>query len=297
MSSDSTPIGFRVSPKLTRICLCLYETFAVAVMDLSQIQFSSPSHKTVLNRMVKTQKVCKVCLKSHKSVKARIQHLANTRCKALVVCLCGEAIDWQQSTEHLSFCSFLRPYMCKEEVCKGVVFKSLETFCAHVWCAHGQSKKEIDPLDFQPVIRAQIGVRTRFDQMQLEQLIDKTRNNTLRRFVLKQLVLESNFAATNSKFLGLVRAHTIKVIPLFTSTEGRLKVCSIRTVDGVMSVKLNVRDKDYNAIVSRLRPLCVAHAQGFFEKNFTVEMHHKFPIEGMEEMVNSCNSVVPKSFP
>jgi hypothetical protein len=36
--------------------------------------------------------------------------------------------------------------------------------------------------------------------MQISQLVDKTRNNTLRRFILKQLVLESNFAAANSKF-------------------------------------------------------------------------------------------------
>jgi hypothetical protein len=256
------------------------------------IQYSSPSHKVVIDRMVKNPKMCEVCNKTHKSVKAQIQHLANTRCEALVVCLCGEAIDWHQSSGHLSTCNLLEPFKCNVIKCDNIIFKSLETFCAHVWCAHGQSKKEIDPMDFRFKIRAQIGTRTRFDHMQLEQLIDKTRNNTLRRFVLKQLVLESNFAAVNSKFLGLVRAHTIKVIPLFSSTEGKLMTYSIRTADGIFAVKLNIRDKDYNAIVSRLRPLCVARTQALFDSKVTVDLHHKFPTEGMEEMVNSCNSVL-----
>jgi hypothetical protein len=107
-------------------------------------------------------------------------------------------IQWKEASAHLQGCTWLFPHMCKELLCQDVRFKTLESFCAHVWCAHGQSKKDIDPLVFLNPIRAQIA--TRFEHMQVNQLVDKTRNNTLRRFILKQLVLESNYAAKNLSF-------------------------------------------------------------------------------------------------
>jgi len=122
--------------------------------------------------------------------------------------------------------------------------------------------------------------------MQVTQLVDKTRNNTLRRFILKQLVLESNYAAKNSKFLNVVRHYGIKTIPLFTSTEGRLTTCTIRTADGIFNVKLNVRDKDYNSLLTRLRPLSIAKAQALFN----VGVNHR--IDGMEEMITACQGML-----
>lgn len=240
-------------------------------------------YQAILDRMIETTTTCLTCSKPHKSVKAQIQHLANTGCSAHITCYCGDVITSDDSKAHLASCEWLIPLRCIEGACYGIEYKTLESFSAHVWCAHGHSRKEIDPISY--LIQASAQAATRFDHMQIKQLIDKTRDNTLRRLILKQLVLESNFAAANSKFLKLVRTYKMKNVPLFTKTDG-CKAVSIRTADGIISVKINIRDHDYNAIVTRLQPLCVARAQALFG----IDITHK--MEGMEEMIGSCQDML-----
>ena len=116
---------------------------------------------------------------------------------------------------------------------------------------------------------------TRFAHMQISQLKDMARDNTLKRLILRQLVLESNFAATNSKFAQLVAHFGSKTVPLFHKTEGRLFTRVIRVSNGYLTVRLNIIDKQYAALNKRLAPLYSLVAQGLF----SVDMNHSIGVD------------------
>lgn len=216
--------------------------------------------------------ICVVCEKRHTSLKAVVQHLANSGCTGSTKCYCGLRVTRDTASDHMLACKYFGPIGCT--LCPDRLFKSLDKANNHAWSAHGGGywTPEIqDTVDFK--MTAQIG--TRFDHMQLDQLLERARNNTLKRTILKELVKESNFANHNSKFSQMVNHFgTNRTVPLFTKTSGHLRDVVIRTADAEVRVRVNAVDKDFNAIWNRITPLVVFTAQAWF--NIDVN-HHTDP--------------------
>lgn len=111
--------------------------------------------------------------------------------------------------------------------------------------------------------------QTRFAHMTMEQLQEKSRDNKLRRCILQQLILESNFAATGSKFFQLcVRG----VAPCFLKTDGPRREFKIRCADGIVCVKVNLLDREAQAIWQRVQPVLVCDAQSLFGVDLNVKL-------------------------
>ena len=138
--------------------------------------------------------------------------------------------------------------------------------------------------------------KTRFDQMQTDQLLERARNNTLKRTILKELVKESNFAGTNSKFIQVVdHFGRNRVVPLFSRTNGRLHDVVIQVAQCELTVRVNVMDKDFNELWARLAPVVIFRAQGWFNVDVN---HHTDPAlnnlaEQLTEILKGLNVEVP----
>jgi len=151
----------------------------------------------------------------------------------------------------------------------------LERAKNHAWSAHGGGKwtpETLETVEFK--MYSQCGT-TRFDQMQLSQLVERACNNNQKRTILKELVKESNFAGTNSKFIQLVdHFGRNRVVPLFSRTDGRLQTVDIRIADAELTVKINTRDKDFKEVWHRIAPVVILRAQTGCSRWFGFDVHH-----------------------
>jgi hypothetical protein len=137
----------------------------------------------------------------------------------------------------------------------------------HAWNNHGDGKftTEIQPtvvfsttnqvIELSKDFEAQVG--TRFSQMQYTQLEEKARDNKLKRCILIELVLESNFAATNSKFYRLAKGRA----PCFKKTSGRLSSFSINCADGPVRMTINMNEPEALLVWKRIQPVLILEAQ------------------------------------
>lgn len=227
--------------------------------------------------------VCDTCEKGHSSKKAIIQHLANTGCPSSSICYCRNKITPSNAADHMLTCRFFGPLGCT--LCPERFFKSLEKANNHAWSAHGGGRYTPilqDTVDFK--MKAQAG--TRFAHMQINQLKERTRNNAQKRTILKELVKESNFAATNSKFTQLVEHFgTHRVCPLFTRTQGRLRDVPIKLADHTITVRVNMMDPDFQALWNRLGHVVVLHAQALF--GIDINHHTDDALNGLAEQVTT----------
>lgn len=227
--------------------------------------------------------VCDHCEKGHTTKKAIIQHLANSGCNGSTICYCRQKITNENAADHMLQCCFFGPLGCT--LCPDRQFKSLEKANNHAWSAHGGGRWTAiiqDTVDFK--MKAQAG--TRFAQMQVDQLKERARNNAQKRTILKELVKESNFAATNSKFAQLVEHFgPHRVIPLFTRTQGRLRDVPLKLADHTITVRVNMMDPDFRMMWSRLGPVVVLHAQALF--GIDVNHHTDEALNGLAEQLTT----------
>lgn len=237
--------------------------------------------------------VCDHCGMRHTSRKAVIQHLANSGCTGSAICYCGKKCTREDASEHMLACKYYGPIGCT--LCPDRLFKSLDKANNHAWSAHGGGRwtpEILDTVDFKMVAQC----NTRFDHMQISQLLERARNNTLKRTILKELIKESNFAGTNSKFMQMVdHFGRNRIVPLFSRTQGRLHNVNIQLADGELTVRVNVMDKDFNELWTRLAPVVIFKAQGWF--NIDVN-HHVDPAmnnlaDQLTEILKGLNVEVP----
>lgn len=227
--------------------------------------------------------VCDRCGKGHTTQKATVQHLANTGCTGSTICYCRQKVTKENATDHMLQCQYFGPLGCT--LCPERFFKSLEKANNHAWSTHGGGRWTPiiqDTVDFK--MKAQIG--TRFSQMQIEQLKERARNNTQKRTILKELVKESNFAASNSKFTQLVEHFgSHRIIPLFSRTQGRLHDVPVRLADHAITVRVNMLDPDFRTLWTRLGPVVVLRAQALF--GIDVNHHTDAALNGLAEQLTT----------
>lgn len=230
--------------------------------------------------------VCDHCEKRHATRKATIQHLANSGCDGSAICYCRQRITKENASDHMLRCRFFGPLGCT--LCPGRLFKSLEKANNHAWSAHAGGR--FTPLLLETVefkMHAQVG--TRFAQMQVDQLLVRARNNAQKRTILKELIKESNFAASNSKFTQLVQHFDNKCVPLFTRTQGRLREVTIALADITIRARVNMMDPDFRTMWIRLAPVVILDAQALF----SIDVNHRTD-DAMEGLATSISAVLEK---
>uniref|UniRef100_A0A8J9WWK4 Polyprotein n=1 Tax=viral metagenome TaxID=1070528 RepID=A0A8J9WWK4_9ZZZZ len=227
--------------------------------------------------------VCDHCEKGHTTKKATIQHLANSGCTGSTICYCRQKVTKENAADHMLRCRFFGPLGCT--LCPERLFKSLEKANNHAWSSHGGGRWTPiiqDTVDFK--MKAQVG--TRFSQMQIEQLKERARNNAQKRTILKELVKESNFAASNSKFTQLIEHFgSHRVIPLFSRTQGRLRDVPVQLADHAVTVRVNMMDPDFRTMWTRLGPVVVLRAQALF--GIDVNHHTDAALNGLAEQLTT----------
>jgi len=229
-------------------------------------------------------RICPRCKCGHKTIKAVVQHLANTECNSTIFCYCGTLVTGHTASEHVVSCNYLGPIGCK--LCPTLRFKCLERANNHAWSQHGNGK-------FTPVIQESVVLimqaqgGTRYEHMQIEQIKERARNNTQKRTILKQLVMESNFAATDSKFSLLVKSYGAnKTVPLFSRTQGRMHDVHVQLADFRIKVRINTLDKDFKDLWERLSPVIVLNAQGLFSIEHNVHHNTEGPVNDLAESLS-----------
>ncbi|APG78588.1 hypothetical protein 1 [Wenzhou picorna-like virus 26] len=227
--------------------------------------------------------VCDHCEKGHTTKKATIQHLANSGCTGSTICYCRQKVTKENAADHMLQCRYFGPLGCT--LCPERHFKSLEKANNHAWSTHGGGRFTPiiqDTVDFK--MKAQIG--TRFSQMQIEQLKERARNNAQKRTILKELVKESNFAASNSKFTQLVEHFgSHRVVPLFSRTQGRLHDVPVQLADHTITVRVNMLDPDFRTMWMRLGPVVVLRAQALF--GIDINHHTDAALNGLAEQLTT----------
>jgi endogenous inhibitor of DNA gyrase (YacG/DUF329 family) len=193
----------------------------------------------------------------------------------------------------MKHCKYLGVLGCSE--CADLRFKNLEKANNHAWSAHGGGHYTLELQDtITYIMEAQVG--TRFDHMHLEQLQERARNNTHKRMILKELVKESNFAASGSLFYRLAETFgTDRRVPLFTATEGSLFDMQIICADGPLEVRLNRKDADFRQLWERLRLVGGLRTQGLFAIDHKIEMSEGLAplITQMTIMLEKMNCAIP----
>lgn len=244
------------------------------------------------------------------SLKALFNHKANSGCIGNVNCYCGQTVG--DSKKHNQECKFLQKYKCS--FCKSFVFKDIQAAYNHNNSVHNTKKKVnslvsnarvlfFDGTDVEecigmpihvmimkfltPIYKAQMAV-TRFEHMQIEQLKEKSRSNNLRRCILKNLILESNFAAAGSKFYAVATMHG-KRVPCYEKKGRRMLELEIQCADGDLIVVLNTTESDAAQLFGRLKPLMkktTFKAQALF----SVDVNHS--MRGTEALVEQLTSLL-----
>ena len=217
---------------------------------------------------------CTNCDHRHSSVAATVQHLANSGCNGSAICYCHIKITAENASEHMLVCRFFAPIGCT--LCPDRLFKTLERANNHAWSAHGSGRHttELQPtVEFK--LRAQAG--TRFAHMQYDQVLERTRNNTQKRAILKALIKESDFTAPNSYLFRLSAENKHRNLPCFTKTQGRLRDVPIKCQNGIITVRINLNDRDSAELWEKLRSHAILKAQGLFSVDFNVN-HNLDPV-------------------
>lgn len=177
--------------------------FNVLIMQSKQttpVPFASTTPfvpKTILWTNMST---CHTCDHRHSSIAASVQHLANSGCDGSTLCYCSTKITKANASDHILVCRFFAPIGCT--LCPERLFKTLERANNHAWSAHGSGRHTFE---LQPTVKFKLSAQagTRFAHMQFSQVLERTRNNTQKRAILKSLIKESNFTATNSYLFRL----------------------------------------------------------------------------------------------
>jgi len=237
--------------------------------------------------------VCNCCFQRHTNRKAVIQHLINSRCDGRTACYCRAIIDKSNAELHKKYCKYLGDLGCSK--CPLKRFKNLESANNHAWSTHfgGHYTRKIqDTVTF--LMDAQVG--TRFEQMQLSQLEERARDNKHKRMIFKELIKESNFAESGSKFYQLAKSFgTHRRVPLFTATDGPMFDVQIICADGPLDVCLNKKDKDFSILWQRIKLVEAYRAQGLFTIDHKIEMSDGLSplVAQMTLMLEKMNCSVP----
>jgi hypothetical protein len=143
--------------------------------------------------------------------------------------------------------------------------------------------------------------KTRFAQMNIDQLKEKARDNNLRRCILRCLILESDFARRNSKFEQLVTEYR-HVAPVFQRTvpQRQLRHFHVRVGDNNVRIIVNLCDSFSQTIWERAQPFLVFNettqkgrrleAQGLF--GIDLKVTHGMDTDGpLLNLIQSLTSV------
>jgi hypothetical protein len=219
------------------------------------------------------------------------------------LCACRRRVNALDAYDHMATCLYLGPVECLtvhtfkngKRLCQRI-FDRYTDAIRHGWKDH-QGVSQLIRAGLDMVVKRNFMIRcgtlrwfaqcgnTRFAQMQVEQLWERMRDNTQKRVILKELVKESNFASSKSKFTQLIeQLGKGKVVPLFKKTQGAMRDIRVKLADFDIRVRVNIKDKDFDAIWSRLRPLAIMDAQLF---NFNLTHHAGPSVERMMEHLGS----------
>lgn len=164
----------------------------------------------------------------------------------------------------MSSCKYLGSFGCS--LCP-IQFKDIIKANNHAWSAHGTGRHTFDLLPTVTFLILEAQVGTRFAHMQFTQLEEKARDNKLKRCILSELLVESNFAATDSHFYRLANNRAA----CFRKTQGRLRSFRIRCADGVVKIIINLNEPESLPIWKRVQPVLILDAQVF---GIHVNHHH-----------------------
>jgi len=151
--------------------------------------------------------------------------------------------------------------MVAANVCS-VIFANLATTifmnAKQEWLDAGRPPQNILP-QAQIGPYAKIKTKTRFSHMQISQLEERARNNSLKRTIFRCLIEETDFWHAGSKFLTLAHQHRDRV-PIFHKGNNLVEL-QIHTDDGPVTIIANAQENDSLAWAKIHRGIS---AQGLF---------------------------------
>nr|APG76793.1 hypothetical protein 1 [Beihai picorna-like virus 72] len=240
------------------------------------------------------------CFNRSFSLKKALNHAINSRHAVRTQCYCGEKLDGLYSAEiHLESCKFLGTFGCSECNAK---FRDLVSANNHGWSTHGHNGVKgrhtfelvaTVTFDRSDEFEAQVRKKTKWDHMQWNQIEERARNNSLKRTMIRDLLMESDFTAANSKIYRLAQLSRGK-LPAFKKTLGNKNYFRVKITceDGTIEVLLNPADREFAALYNSLRDFQVFDAQAWFVPD---EITHKVDFgDHMNDIVRSVSSCLDK---
>jgi DNA replication protein DnaC len=226
---------------------------------------------------------CGVKCSSHRR---HFNHLVTSQCwkysgekhqQSMFTCMCGYRFHYEemesQIKPHVARCKYMNDMKCSLCECT-TTWNEYSKVSNHIISVHLKSKRvdfrnEMISFCQQPQLEAQVGF-TRYAHMQLDQLRDKARNNKSMRLILRCLILESDFQASNSKFLQLcVRGKA----PIFHRTGGKLVRVKMQCQSEIVEVILDPREDFSRLIYDRIKPFIILEAHSLADY-FSVNHRH-----------------------
>jgi hypothetical protein len=242
----------------------------------------------------------KNCYNKSSSLKRALHHAVNSRHDVDARCYCGIELKGLYSAEiHLETCKFLGDFGCTE--CNAV-FKDLVSANNHAWSAHGYNGiKGRHTFDLVPSVtftrsdelETQVRKKTKWDHMQWEQIEERARNNSLKRTIIRDLLMESDFTATGSKIYRLAQMSRGR-LPAFKRTLGNKNYYRVNIIccDGPIEVLLNPADPEFHALYNSVRDFQELDAQALFVPDRIV--HSVDFGDQMNDIVRSVSSCLEK---
>lgn len=240
------------------------------------------------------------CYNQSSTLKKALNHAINSRHRVLANCYCGEFLDGLYSAEiHMEHCKFLGGFGCTECNAK---FKDIISANNHGWSAHGHNgtkgRHTFDlvasvTFDRADEFEAQIQKRTKWDHMQWKQIEERARNNSLKRTIIRDLLMESDFTASGSKIFQLAQLSRGK-LPAFKKTLGNKNYLRLKIAckDGPIEVLLNPADNEFQALHNNIRDFQIFDAQSWLIPD---QITHKVDFgDHMNDIVRSISVCLDK---
>lgn len=213
----------------------------------------------------------KDCFTRTSTLKKLISHAINSRHEIQATCYCGYELGKYSAELHMETCKYLGTFGCSE--CHAV-FKDLASANNHAWSAHGHNGQKgrytsdlVSSVTFDRIeeLDAQVKKNTKWDHMQWEQIEDRARNNSLKRTIIRQLLMESDFTAPNSKIYRLAQLSRGR-LPAFKKTLGNRNYFTkdIECADGRITILLNPADKEFSQLLNQIRDFETFDTQALF---------------------------------
>jgi hypothetical protein len=145
------------------------------------------------------------------------------------------------------------------------------------------------------IFEAQVHKRknTKWDHMQWGQIEERARNNSLKRTIIRDLLMESDFSAKGSKIFRLAQLSRGR-LPAFKKTLGNRRYFSVKVncADGMIEILLNPADREFNALYNQVADYQVLEAQALFVPD---QMTHKVDFGAhMTDIVRSVSACLER---